>query len=90
MFLIDNYQQEFLHRINIPLGMDPKEFLKTFTTNEHNEGTDTETSSTPIYPLVKYIHTQKPVISEEMIKDFNEYFEVINMILAKLIGLVYL
>lgn len=76
-YIKDNFTPDFLNRINIPIGMDPLEFIKTFQVNEYLELTEnTETSNAPIYPLVKYIHMQKPVVSDEMFSDFNFYFEV--------------
>jgi hypothetical protein len=68
---------EFLDRVNVPIGMEPVEFLKTFMPSDQAAQTEnTETSNAPLYPLVKYIHIQKPVISEEMFTEFNFYFEV--------------
>jgi len=29
-YIKDNYTEDFLARINIPIGMDPLEFIKTF------------------------------------------------------------
>jgi len=33
-YIKDNFQDDFLVRINLSLGMNPQEFLKTFTPNE--------------------------------------------------------
>lgn len=75
-YIKDNYPEDFLNRINTPIGMDPSEFIKTFQVNEHIEITEnTEASNAPIYPLVKYIHIHTPVISDDMFSDFNYYFE---------------
>ncbi|KAL4459919.1 hypothetical protein ABPG74_003445 [Tetrahymena malaccensis] len=74
-FIKENFREEFLGRINLPLGIDPLEFLKTFNITENTEPQDTETSNAPIYPLVKYIHVQKPVVSEEIFLTFNELYQ---------------
>ncbi|KAL4506565.1 hypothetical protein ABPG72_000136 [Tetrahymena utriculariae] len=74
-FIKENFREEFLGRINLPLGIDPLEFLKTFNITENTEPQDTETSNAPIYPLVKYIHIQKPVVSEEIFLTFNELYQ---------------
>ena len=33
-YFIDNFMDDFLERINIPLGMEASEFLKTFSPND--------------------------------------------------------
>ncbi|KAL4494558.1 hypothetical protein ABPG72_004460 [Tetrahymena utriculariae] len=73
-FIKDNFTDEFLERVNIPLGMDPQEFLKTFTITETIDNSNGEISAAPIYPIVKYIHMQRPVVSEELFAHFNEIF----------------
>lgn len=60
----DNFSEEFLDRVNIPLGMDSLEFLKTFVIAETIDNSIGEISAAPIYPIVKYIHMQLPVVSE--------------------------
>lgn len=66
-FVSENFLGEFLERINEPLGIEPIEFLKTFSIGAsgcsmNSEGSEmaTETegsqSTAPIYPIVKYLH----------------------------------
>lgn len=58
--------------------MDPAEFLKTFTITEVLDAAEPggEVASAPIYPIVKYISTQRPVVSDELFAYFIEIFHV--------------
>ncbi len=73
-YIKDNFKDEFLQKINISLGIDPLEFLKAFNLRENTGSNNEIPVETPIYPIIKYIHVQKPVISEEMFQIFNEIF----------------
>lgn len=60
----------------MPLGMDPNEFLKTFAISESFDSSNGEITAAPIYPIIKYINVQPPVVSEELFAHFNELFNV--------------
>lgn len=50
-----NYKDEFIKRINVPKGMTPLEFLKTFNIPENSEIKKLDPTNGPIYHLVKYL-----------------------------------
>ncbi|EGR30855.1 IQ calmodulin-binding motif family protein, putative [Ichthyophthirius multifiliis] len=82
-YIKDNFKDEFLSKINIPIGIDSLEFLKAFNLTENLENSSQEILQTPIYPVIKYIQIQKTVISEEIFLNFNEIFNKDNNLLSQ-------
>jgi hypothetical protein len=58
--------------INTPLGISPSDLLKTISLNDPQQLD--ESSSEPLYPLIKHIHMMEPVIDEEVWEKFNTHY----------------
>ncbi|CAD8058482.1 unnamed protein product [Paramecium sonneborni] len=85
-FIQKNYINEFIKQINTPLGITPQDLLKSISLSDMQQNILDDSTSGPLYPLIKHIHQMEPLIDEEIWFKFNQsyslklkYFNDINI-----------
>ncbi|CAK56319.1 unnamed protein product (macronuclear) [Paramecium tetraurelia] len=85
-FIQKHYLAIFLEQINTPLGITPSDLLKTISLTGMSSNVLDDSTSGPLYPLIKHIHQMEPLIEEEIWSKFNQsyalklkYFNDINI-----------
>ncbi|CAK82137.1 unnamed protein product (macronuclear) [Paramecium tetraurelia] len=75
-FIQKHHLSAFIQQINTPLGISPQDLLKTISLSDMQQNNLDDSTSGPLYPLIKYIHQMEPLIDEDIWSKFNQSYSL--------------
>ncbi|CAD8150336.1 unnamed protein product [Paramecium pentaurelia] len=73
-FIQKHYLTVFIQQVNTPLGITPQDLLRTISLSDMQQNGLDDSTSGPLYPLIKHIHQMEPLIDEEIWTKFNQSY----------------
>ncbi|CAD8060360.1 unnamed protein product [Paramecium sonneborni] len=75
-FIQKHYLNVFIKQINSPIGISPQDLLKSISLSDVKSNILDDSTSGPLYPLIKHIHQMEPLIDEEIWSKFNQSYSL--------------